>query len=39
LCVKEVSEGFGAVGEMACAIALGFEVEDEAVGEVFFVFD
>ncbi len=36
---EEPGEGFGAVGEVAGAVAFGLEVEEEAGGEVFFVFD
>ena len=36
---EQIEEGFGAVGEMTGAIAFGFEVEEQALGEVFFVFD
>ncbi len=32
-------QGFVAVGEMLGAVALGFEVEEETLGEVGFVFD
>ena len=37
--VEEEGEGFGAVGEVEGAVAFGLEVEKEALGEVFFVFD
>jgi hypothetical protein len=37
--VKQPGEGGVAVGLMMGAIAFGFEVEDEALGEVFFVFN
>ena len=37
--VEEPGEGGVAVGLVMGAIAFGFEVEDEALGEVFFVFD
>jgi hypothetical protein len=36
---EEVGEGGVAVGFVMGAVALGLEVEEEALGEVFFVFD
>ncbi len=35
---KQPIESFAAVGEVAGAVALGFQVEDEALGEMLFVF-
>jgi hypothetical protein len=37
--VEEPGEGRVAVGFVVSAIAVGFEIEEQAVGEVVFVFD
>ena len=33
------ARAFGSVGEVAGLVALGLEVEEKALGEMFFVFD